>query len=147
MFKHVLIPVDGSVVSKRAAKVGLTFAKSIGAKVTLQHTMEALHQYYADEGIGIGPNVVRTLERRAREYGERILAEVEVLAEKEQVPVESVLTQAGTAAEGIITAAKQQGCDVIFMGSRGRGGVKSLLLGSVAHRVLAESKIPVLIYR
>jgi nucleotide-binding universal stress UspA family protein len=52
-----------------------------------------------------------------------------------------------TAYEGIVNAAKRKKCDAIFIASHGRGGVGSLILGSVTQRVLAHSKVPVVVYR
>jgi nucleotide-binding universal stress UspA family protein len=52
-----------------------------------------------------------------------------------------------TAYEGIVNAAKRKKCDAIFMASHGRGGVGSLILGSVTQRVLSHSKVPVVVYR
>jgi nucleotide-binding universal stress UspA family protein len=57
------------------------------------------------------------------------------------------MTKPETPAEGIIAAARKRKCDVIFMASHGRGEFASLVLGSVTQKVLARSKVPVLVYR
>ena len=69
------------------------------------------------------------------------------LARGSDVPCETLTPQATDPSTEIIKAAKQFGCDVIFMGSHGRRGLNRLLMGSEAQRVLAESPVPVMIFR
>lgn len=147
MFQHVLIPIDGSPIARKAARAAIALAKGMGAKVTLYYAMEALELYYVDEGIGIGPNALRTLEKNVRARGERALAEIEPIAVRAKVPYELVLSPAASPYEGILAAAKKQKCDLIYMASHGRTGLRSLLMGSVTQKVLANAKIPVLVYR
>lgn len=147
MFKHVLIPVDRSAVSMKAAKAGIQMAKRLGASITIYHGVEPLDRYYGDEGIAVNPNVLKTLKKRVLQDGQRILGEVEAVAEKAGVPCDTVLDEPVSAADGILNASKKSKSDAIFIGSRGHGAIKSLLLGSVTQRVLAQSKLPVLVYR
>lgn len=147
MFKHVLIPVDRSAVSIKAAKAGIQMAKRLGAEISVYHGVDPLDRYYGDEGIAINPNMLKTLKKRVLQEGQRVLSEVEAIAEKAGVPCDTVLDEPVSAADGILNAAKKQKCDAIFIGSRGHGAIKSLLLGSVTQKVLAQSKLPVLVYR
>jgi nucleotide-binding universal stress UspA family protein len=77
----------------------------------------------------------------------KYLAQVEKAAKAAGVPCQTLMTKPATAHQGIVAAAKKQKCDVIFMASHGRGEFAALLLGSVTQKVLAHSKIPVLVYR
>jgi nucleotide-binding universal stress UspA family protein len=147
MFQHVLIPIDGSPIARKAARAAIALAKGMGAKVTLYYAMEPLEMYYVDESIGIGPKALRTLEKNVRVRGERALAEIEPIAVRAQVPYESVLSPSASPYEGILAVAKKQKCDLIYMASHGRTGLRSLLMGSVTQKVLANAKIPVLVYR
>jgi nucleotide-binding universal stress UspA family protein len=63
------------------------------------------------------------------------------------VPCETYITTPPTPYEGIIDAAKKKKCDLIFMASHGRGEFASLIVGSVTQKVLAHSKLPVVVYR
>jgi len=147
MFKHVLIPTDGSARSRKAAKAAVAFAKAIGAKVTAYYGLETLLPYMVGDGVVIDVRLLEALAKQARTQGDKYVAEVIKAAEAAGVGCEGYVSKPATPYQGIIDAAKQKKCDVIFMGSHGRGGVASLILGSVTQQVLAHSKIPVVVYR
>jgi nucleotide-binding universal stress UspA family protein len=147
MFKHVLLPTDGSKVARKAIKAGIALAKELGAKVTAYYAIDALSAYSYAEGYPIGGPVLKEFEKRAREQGAKYLAEVEKAARAAGVPCRTLITKPGTAYQGIIAAAKKQRCDVILMASHGRGELATLLLGSITQKVLAHTKLPVLVYR
>jgi nucleotide-binding universal stress UspA family protein len=146
MFKHVLVPTDGSARSRKAARAGIAFAKAVGARVTAYHGIEPAVPYVGD-GMVIDGKLMATLEKYAREHGEKYVAEIANAARAAGVACETYVTKPFRPHEGIIAAAKRKKCDVIFIGSHGRGGVAALILGSVTQNVLAHSKIPVLVYR
>ncbi len=145
MFKHVLIPADGSALSKRAVRAGIAFAKEFGARVTVYHAVEIIPPYV--DGGFIVPSVLEQIEAGARKQGQRYLDEARKIAQASTVSCELHITKPATVYGGIIDAAKKKKCDVIFMASHGRGGLTSLLLGSVTLKVLAHSKIPVVVFR
>jgi nucleotide-binding universal stress UspA family protein len=147
MFKHVLLPTDGSPVARKAIKAGLALAKDFGAKVTAYYALDAVPSYVYSEGYVISTAALRDFDKQAREQGINYLGQVEKAAKAAGVPCQTLITKPATAAQGIIAAAKKQRCDVIFMASHGRGEFATLLLGSVTQKVLAHSKIPVLVYR
>ena len=147
MFKHILLPTDGSRVARKAVKAGISLAKELGAKVTAYHALEAVNPYMYADGYILRPGVIKEFEARAREQGAKVLAKVQKAARDAGVRCETVITTPATPYQGIVAAAKRQKCDVILMASHGRGGIGSLLLGSVTQKVLAQSKIPVLVYR
>jgi len=145
MFKHILIPTDGSARSCNAAKAAIAAAKATGAKVTAYHAIEIVLPYVGAEGALMDAPVVEIIESTARKQGEKYVTEIANAARVAGVACET--TRPVTAHKGIIDAAKRKKCDAIFIASHGRGGVTSLLLGSVTQRVLAHSKIPVAVYR
>ena len=148
MFKHVLIPTDGSPTANRAVKAGIKFAHEIGAKVTGYHAIEDL--YKGDllfEGSAIDPKTRAKFERSAREAAQNRLDAIGKLARAAGVAFDSAVTVVNTPYKGIIDVARKRRCDVIFMASHGRRGVSGLLMGSVTQKVLTHCTIPVLVYR
>jgi nucleotide-binding universal stress UspA family protein len=145
MFKHVLIPTDGSRLARKAIKAGVTFAQELGAKVTAYHSLEPLQPYVYDGYTDAA--TIKAVEEQGSKLGQKHLAEVATAAKAAGVTCETLMTRAPTTYQGIIDAAKKKKCDVIFMASHGRGEITTLLLGSVTQKVLAHSKIPVLVYR
>jgi len=147
MFKKILIPTDGSALSRKAIRAGVRLAKELRAKVTAYYALEMFQPYVYGDGTVIDSATLNAFERRAREQGQKYLAEVEKAAKAAGVRCETVMTKPATPYQGIIDAARRQKCDVIFMASHGRGEFASLILGSVTQKVLAKSKVPVLVYR
>lgn len=146
MFKHVLIPIDGSPASIRAARAGIAFARRLGAKVTAYYALEALEPVW-NEGYRLDQTAIEGFEAGARKAAQQRLDALGRTATLAGVPYASAVTKVATACEGIIDAAKKQKCDVIFIASHGRRGLVKLLLGSVTQKVLSRSRIPVLVYR
>jgi len=146
MFKHILIPTDGSPVSNKAARAGIALAVALGGKVTAYYALEDLLPLYV-EGYMIEPTMMADLDRRARELGQKRVDAIGKVAKAAGVRCASLITKAGTPYEGIINAAKKQKCDAIFMASHGRRGFSKLMMGSVTQKVLTHSKIPVVVYR
>jgi len=146
MFKHILIPTDGSPVAVKAAKAGIRLAADLGARVTAYHAIEAWQPFYG-EGYGIDVQTFQSIERAARETGERHVAAVAKLAKAARVPFASLVAKAATPYEGIVDAARKKKCDVIFIASHGRRGFSRLMMGSVTQKVLSHAVIPVVVYR
>ncbi len=146
MFKHILIPSDGSELANKAVAAAVEFAREAGAKVTgysAIHEPHFRHSHY--EGID---NTIRTeLERRARAAAEDCLATVRDAARAAGVEYQAHITIADSPYRGIIAAANDCGCDVVFMASHGRSGLPGLFMGSVTQGVLTHSRIPVLVFR
>jgi nucleotide-binding universal stress UspA family protein len=147
MYRHILIPTDGSAVANKAARAGIKLAKSVGARVTGYHSIEPIWPRAYGEGYMIGRMTLAELDRRAREQGEKYLSRMRKLAKAARVRFDSVCVASDAPHKGIIDAARKKRCDAIVMGSHGRGDPGSIVLGSVTHKVLTQSKIPVLVYR
>lgn len=147
MFKHILIPTDGSARSRKAARAAIAFAKAVGAKVTAYHALELIPPYLGGEAALMDATLIDVIEKTARKQAQKSVAAVAAAAGAAGVACATLINRPVTAYQGIIAAAKRNKCDAIFIASHGRGGVASALLGSVTQRVLAHSRIPVLVYR
>jgi nucleotide-binding universal stress UspA family protein len=106
-----------------------------------------IQPYAYSEGYMISTRILKEFEERAREVGRKHLAEIEKAAKAAGVPCDVLMTKPPTPAQGIVDAARKRRCDVIFMASHGRGELAALVLGSVTQKVLARSRIPVLVFR
>jgi len=147
MFKHILLPTDGSTVATKAIAAGIALAKDMGASVTAYYAIEPPPTHLYSEGYVSDRRLPEELARRARDIGQRSVDEVKNAAQAAGVPCDTVISEDVPPAKGIVDTASGKKCDVIFMASHGHRGLQSLLLGSVTHKVLAQSKIPVLVFR
>ena len=145
MYRHILIPTDGSPLSEMAVRQGIAFARSVGAKVTALTVSAPFHI------LAIDPVMVTDTpehyERHCAARAEKFLGVVRVAAKDAAVPCETLHVVAEHPYEAIINAASEKGCDLIFMASHGRKGMSALILGSETVKVLTHSKIPVLVSR
>jgi nucleotide-binding universal stress UspA family protein len=147
MFKHILIPTDGSDLSRKAVKAGVAFAKSLGARVTgfyspEQYEILAYGEYFPPDLVSRGE-----WDKRSKKTAEKFLAVIEKETKAAGVPYGAFFLASLTPWKAIVEAAKTKKCDLIFMASHGRTGLSGLLLGSQASKVLTHSKIPVLVYK
>jgi nucleotide-binding universal stress UspA family protein len=147
MFKHILIPTDGSEVAAKAIRAGVQLAKEMGAKVTGLYAEEPRPLHLHTDGYALEKELVREFDRRSREFAERSVKEVENAAREAGVPFEPLVVTAVRPFQGIVDAANERKCDAIFMASHGHKGLTGLVLGSVTQQVLTHSRIPVLVFR
>jgi nucleotide-binding universal stress UspA family protein len=145
VFKHILIATDGSDLAERAASQGFELAKILGAGVTAVTVTEPWTAVVTGEAALGFPR--RDYETSAVEAAASVLARVAGMAKSAGLDCATVHVKDHFPDEGIIAAAKDNGCDVIVMASHGRRGLARLLLGSVASRVVAHSPVAVLICR
>jgi nucleotide-binding universal stress UspA family protein len=145
MYKHVLIPTDGSELSSKAEAAGLTLARALGARATAL-TVTQPFQFIGSEPmmlVASEPEYEKAQAARAEKTLERAKATAAAIG----VPVETIRAVSAHPFDAIIATAKERGCDLIFMASHGRRGVAGLILGSETAKVLTHTKIPVLVYR
>lgn len=147
MFKHILIPTDGSSMAAKAITAGIPLAAEMGARVTGFYAEEPRPLHFESRGYGAEKDVIAELDRRSREFAERCVEQVEHAAKAAGVAFEPMVVKSQRPYEAIIEAAKDRNCDAIFMASHGHKGLTGLLLGSVTHHVLTHSTIPVLVFR
>jgi nucleotide-binding universal stress UspA family protein len=147
MFKHILIPTDGSRTAAKAIVAGVQLAKEMGARLTGLYAQEPLPTHIHGEGYLADKQIVAEFERRAAEHAERSMREVADAAAAAKVPFEAIIVKSQMPHQAIIDTAEKQSCDVVFMASHGLKGLTGLVLGSVTHKVLVNSKVPVLVFR
>lgn len=145
MFKHILVPTDGSPAAGPAIDATLRFAKQTGARVTALHVMPELHMFTYEPGV---TESVHDQVRKDRElHSKKFLSQVEQQAAAAGVPCTAVLVTSDFPFEAIIATARSANCDLIAMASHGRKGITGMLLGSETQKVLTHSTIPVLVFR
>jgi nucleotide-binding universal stress UspA family protein len=147
MYKHILIPTDGSETAEKAVAAGIEFAREANAKVTW---FTAVPEYELPSEAELMTRHAGSLEehnKRSREAAEKILAGPARRARAAGVACETDSAQSNHPYEAIIAASKRHGCDLIFMSSHGRKGFAALVLGSETRDVLTHSTIPTLVYR
>jgi nucleotide-binding universal stress UspA family protein len=147
MYKHILIPTDGSRLALRAVVHGVALAKATGARVTGLFVAPAatpvVYRRFVPVGYASPDEHAEMIERAAAHH----LAAVSKAAARAGVRCDCVTVTGDFPAEAIAAEAKRRRCDLIFMASHSRAGLQALLLGSETRRVLQESKIPVLVDR
>ena len=145
MYKHILIPTDGSNLAGMAITHGIQFAKEIGAKVTGVTVSEPFHL------LTIAPNQLEYTRAEHRKhceaYAAEVLRAVSAAATAAGVACETVHIEHAHPYKAIIDTATANGCDLIIMASHGRRGIEAIVLGSETTKVLTHSKIPVLVHR
>lgn len=145
MFRNILLATDGSAPSNHAAKLAVGLARANGATLTAVTVVDP----YPYLGMGeMNPMGLHAYLATARDHAAAAHAQVEALcAGVPPVRLELRLVEEVTAVKGIVETAKTEGCDLIVVGSHGRSGAANLLLGSVAHKLVVLSPVPVLITR
>ncbi len=139
--KKILIPIDGSDYSFRAAEFGVSVAKLVGAQVMVVYVIDTV---VLDQIAKV--NEREDVERELKQDGERYIRYVLGLGEKQNVKVASLLAK-GRPFEQVVHLAKGLGMDLIVMGTYGRRGAERILIGSVAERVIEYASCPVLVVK
>jgi nucleotide-binding universal stress UspA family protein len=145
VFKHILLPTDGTPAAEIAIDTCLQMARETGASVTAVHVMPVLHMFTYEPGVT--ESVHETVKKDRALHAKKYLEHVEQRAAAAGVPCKTVLVSSDYPYEAIIEAARSAHCDLIAMASHGRTGIKGLLLGSETQKVLTHSAIPVLVLR
>ena len=150
MYKHILIPTDGSKLSAKAARTGMTLAKTLGARVTAVHVIPPyIPPYYDGMTMYVGPSAMdlKTYNRAMEKEAKAILEKFSIKASAQGVQCATAFVTDAQTWNAILKCARAKKCDLIVMASHGRRGLSGLLLGSETSKVLTHSKIPVLVCR
>ncbi len=132
---NILVATDGSAHSGAALGRALHFADLCNSRLTAVSVVDVYPEFYAE-----APEIVEKMEKES--VG--IIEATRKKAEEAGVKLETKVLR-GNAAEEIVDLARQSGAGVIFMGSRGRAGLKKLIMGSVAEKVIGLAHCPVLV--
>ena len=147
IFKHLLLPTDGSPLSDKGVRRGIAFAKQIKARVTALHVVPEFRALADETLFPTSIDVRQRFIEEARARGQRIVDKVAKQAKASRVRCKVIVHPGGLPHEQIIATARKEKCDLIFMASHGRRGLSSVLLGTETSKVLTHSKIPVLVVR
>jgi nucleotide-binding universal stress UspA family protein len=145
LFKHILIPTDGSDLAVKAVEQGILFAKGIGAKITAVMVTDTYTLLAKEPSVFEFGAIEYQKEMAAR--AAQTLNAVSAAATAAGVACDTLRIEHAQVYQAIIDAASARGCDLIVMASHGRRGVSAVVLGSETVKVLTHSKIPVLVYR
>lgn len=149
MYKHILVPTDGSELSLKAVTTATRLAHGMNARITALHVIEPYKAPLPEESISafrpmMSPgDYLKAAETRAGE----LLGKVKAAAAAEDVECDTLCATEDRPWEAIIGAARSRNCDLIVMASHGRKGLAGLLLGSETHKVLTHTSTPVLVCR
>ena len=143
MYRHLLVPLDGSLLSVETVRKAVGLARALDAKVTFFHAQED----YGATSVGALQRVIAPTTFNESVAGEAraILAKAEVVAREAGVRYDSVAVTSNRPYEAILDAAEARACDLIFIASHGRRGLKAMMLGSQTQKVLQNTTIPVLV--
>jgi nucleotide-binding universal stress UspA family protein len=149
VFKHILVPTDGTSLSLRAARAATTLARRHAARVTALHVIPPWTPPMASDGVVYYPDSFspRDYRRLTEAEARRALAKVEALAKRARVRCDALFVTQAAPWEAVVSVARRKKCDLIVMASHGRRGIAGLLLGSETTKVLTHSRVPVLVYR
>lgn len=149
MYKHILVPTDGSPLSNKAIKAATELARTMKARVTALNVMPRYMPPMAEEAAVAYTAAFTEAEFRksTEQAAVKVLARARTAVEAGKVKCDTVAVTGGTPWETIINTAKGKKCDLIVMASHGRRGLAGVLLGSETSKVLTHSRTPVLVCR
>jgi len=146
MYKHILIPTDGSELASHAVTQGLSLAKAVGAKVSVIVVETPFDVFSIPESRA--QQLTQEFAKHAEQIKKHAAAVLDHAAGKAKaagVACDTTQVEHEQPYQAIIKAAKDKNCDLIVMASHGRSGISALLLGSVTSKVLTHTKTPVLV--
>ena len=149
MYKHILVPTDGTALSLKAAREAAALASRLKARVTAVHVIRPYMPPMPTDGmVPYAEMLSPEAYRKATEKQAGVaLGKVAKVIAAQKVACDTLFLTHDRAWQGIIKAAAAKKCDLIVMASHGRSGLAGVLLGSETTKVLTHSKTPVLVCR
>jgi nucleotide-binding universal stress UspA family protein len=148
MYKHILVPTDGSKLSTQAVEAAVRLAASLGAKVTGFFAAPPATPIMFKGLLPAGYATPEEHEQNIRKAAQSYLGAIEKAAKSAGVRCEVMTVTSDYPADAILAAAKKRRCDLIFMASHGRRGLRrDSMLGSETQKVLSRAPLPVLVHR
>jgi len=148
MYAHIMVPLDGSELSLKAAHESIALAKQLRSKLTL---ITVISPYHTGIAMPFESSLLKGIEKshdeEAKKAAQILHADISARAKSEGIECESVVAFGESPYVQITMKAEASKCDLIVMASHGRRGLDGLLLGSETVKVLTHSKIPVLVVR
>jgi len=150
MFQNILLAVDGSPVSRRAARHGINLAKALSARVTVLTVSIPWVAHFARELAVVIPEVIipkAQYDDKRETTAVCILHNVVAEARSAGVEARSLHRCNSEPYRAIVDSARHEACDLIVMGSHCERAFSGALPGSETMKVLAHTSVPVLVYR
>ena len=148
MYKHILVPTDGTKLSQKAVATASRLARNLKARITTLYVMAPYLPPASSEGIAYYPAYsARGYEQHMRKLADRALIQAKRVTARHGVKSVGISVFHGSPWECIVKTARGKKCDLIVMASHGRRGLIGVLLGSETQKVLTHSKVPVLVCR
>ena len=147
MFRHILVPTDGSDTAEKAVAAGIDYAREAGARVLFFTAVPEYHLPSEAELMARHGMPLHEYERRAGEAAAAILARAASRAKEADVAFDTEYALSDRPSAAIVEAAHKHGCDAIFMATHGRTGFSAFLHGSETRDVLVRSDVPTLVCR
>lgn len=147
MFKHILVPTDGSGFSNKAVAAGARLAQALRAKLLLLHVRSPIESPHHVEGGALSNLGEKVLVQEIEDEERKLLDAALAIAAADGMKAETAFIAGYSPYEAIIRIAREQQCDLIVMASHGRRGISGFLIGSETQKVLTHTTIPVLIVR
>ena len=148
MYRHILIPTDGSELAEHGVAQGVALAKFLGAKVTVMIVEEPVPTGWwsvAQNRLADVADITAKYDEEIKKHSATVLDRAANAAKQAGVPCDTTQVKGVQPYQAIIKTAEDRGCDLIVMASHGRSGLSAVILGSVTNKVLTHTKTPVLV--
>lgn len=142
MLKKILIASDGSETSKNAARMGIDLAGRAGGQVLVVYVADVILLNQIGDFI-IFPGAKGKIKEKMKEQGQKAASTIEEMAKEAGVACEVIVAEGDPGSE-LLRISQERGADMIVVGSIGKTGLNKFMLGSVAEKVVRNSKVPVL---
>ncbi|MDB5897538.1 MAG: uncharacterized protein JWP22_2148 [Ramlibacter sp.] len=147
MYQRILVPTDGSDLSKKAIRSAIELAAAVGAELVALNVVPRYPTSYFDGGLTVTADEMARVEKKWADQGQLLVDEVTEAGKTAGVKVKGVTVRSDLVAEAILSAVRKHECDLVVMASHGRKGIQRVLLGSETQHVLTHGEVPVLVLR
>lgn len=142
MFKKILVPTDGTPLSENVVAAAIAFASVNKGSRILGISVVVPMPFSPFDGLD-----VKEHEKYMDAHAHRHVGVLKAAVDAAGIPCDVLVTKGSSPSDEIVRAAKDHGCDCIFMASHGRKGLNRLFLGSETQKVLAQATVPVLVHK
>ena len=147
MFKHILVPTDGSGFSNKAVAAAAQLAHALRAKLLLLHVRSPIESPHHVEGGALSHLGGKVMMQEIEDEERKLLDAALAIAAADGMKAETAFVAGYSPYDAIIRIAREEQCYLIVMASHGRRGISGFLIGSETQKVLTHTTIPVLIVR
>lgn len=145
MYKHLFVPVDGSVLSHRAMDGSIDLAKQLGARITGFVVEPDLPVSATSHDAQAFASHIQEHDAKNQAHAKALLDQFEQRAIAADVTFSRLAVTAYSVDHAILEEAEKAGCDMIVMVTHGRGPIGEFVFGSHTKKIIAHSQLPVLV--